>query len=163
MACNGCIHVRFALESSFGFELWLTAHTGGGMPMSQNRTKWPIGGGAVSVQPGWFPGHSLALFYINMGYGNEPLNYSHIMLPVFQITGPSNSQYPGSFCLPQVPLPANYTPKIGDNATIQIIETAQHGAALYNVSLSHVFFMSQSLTSDFLVRRHHFCRSKRRS
>ena len=104
------------------------------MPTSSNRTKWPIGGGAISLQPGWFPGHSLALFYINMGYGNEPLNYSHSMLPVFQISGPSNVQYNGSFCLPQVPLPANYTPKVGDNATIQVIETAQHGAALYNVS-----------------------------
>ncbi|KAH9874210.1 hypothetical protein IAQ61_004839 [Plenodomus lingam] len=104
----------------------------GGMPMSQNRTKWPIKGGALSIQPGWFPGHALALFYINMGYGNEPLNYSHAMLPVFQITGPSNQQYEGTFCLPQVPLPANYTPKIGDNATIQVIELAQHGAALYN-------------------------------
>ncbi|KAH9881106.1 hypothetical protein J1614_001600 [Plenodomus biglobosus] len=104
----------------------------GGMPMSQNRTKWPIKGGALSIQPGWFPGHALALFYINMGYGNEPLNYSHAMLPVFQITGPSNHQYEGTFCLPQVPLPANYTPQIGDNATIQVIELAQHGAALYN-------------------------------
>ncbi|KAF2184098.1 hypothetical protein K469DRAFT_710001 [Zopfia rhizophila CBS 207.26] len=104
----------------------------GGMPTSQNRTKWPIGGGAIAIQPGWFPGHSLALFFINMGYGTEPMNMSHAMLPVFQITGPSNVQYPGTFCLPQVPLPANYTPKIGDNATIQIIELAQHGAALYN-------------------------------
>ncbi|KAG9193317.1 hypothetical protein G6011_03352 [Alternaria panax] len=104
----------------------------GGMPMSQNRTKWPLKGGAISIQPGWFPGHSLAMFYINMGFGNEPLNYSHTMLPVFQIQGPSNQQYPGQFCLPQVPLPANYTPQVGDNATIQVIELAQHGAALYN-------------------------------
>ncbi|KAF2015581.1 hypothetical protein BU24DRAFT_180833 [Aaosphaeria arxii CBS 175.79] len=104
----------------------------GGMPTSTNRTKWPLQGGAISIQPGWFPGHSLAQFYINMGFGNEPLNYSHAMLPVFQITGPANVQYNGSFCLPQVPLPANYTPSIGDNATIQVIELAQHGAALYN-------------------------------
>jgi len=104
----------------------------GGMPTSRNRTKWPVGGGAVAIQPGWFPGHSVAFFYINMGYGTEPLNMSHPMVPVFQITGPSNTYYQGEFCLPQVPLPANYTPKIGDNATIQVIETAQHGAALYN-------------------------------
>jgi hypothetical protein len=103
------------------------------MPTSTNRTKWPLKGGAISIQPGWFPGHSLALFYINMGFGNEPLNYSHAMLPMFQITGPANVQYNGTFCLPQVPLPANYTPSVGDNATIQIIETAQHGGALYNV------------------------------
>jgi hypothetical protein len=60
-------------------------------------------------------------------------NYSHNAVPVFQITGPSNQQYDGTFCLPQVPLPANYTPQVGDNATIQIIEVAQHGASLYNV------------------------------
>ena len=105
------------------------------MPTSRNRTKWPVGGGAIAIQPGWFPGHSLALFYINLGYGNEPLNMSHNMVPVFQIVGPSNLEYNGTFCLPQVPLPANFTPKIGDNATIQVVETAQHGAALYNVSL----------------------------
>ncbi|KAH8726566.1 hypothetical protein GQ44DRAFT_738974 [Phaeosphaeriaceae sp. PMI808] len=104
----------------------------GGMPTSQNRTKWPIRGGAISIQPGWFPGHSMAQFYFNMGYGNEPLNYSHAMLPGFSISGPSNSQYEGSFCLPQVPLPAGYQPNVGDNATIQVIELAQHGAALYN-------------------------------
>lgn len=108
------------------------------MPTSRNRTKWPLKGGAVSIQPGWFPGHALAQIYINMGYGNEPLNYSHTMLPVFQITGPTNQEYGGQFCLPQVPLPANYTPKVGDNATIQVIELAQHGAALYNVSLIHL-------------------------
>jgi len=104
----------------------------GGMPTSRNRTKWPIKGGAIAIQPGWFPGHSLAFFYINLGYGTEPLNMSHNMVPVFQIVGPSNLEYPGTFCLPQVPLPANFTPNIGDNATIQVVEAAQHGAALYN-------------------------------
>ncbi|KAF2492927.1 hypothetical protein BU16DRAFT_529182 [Lophium mytilinum] len=104
----------------------------GGMPTSRNRTKWPVGGGAIAIQPGWFPGHSLALIYLNMGYGNEPLNMSHAMLPVFQIAGPTNVEYPGTICLPQVPLPANFTPAIGDNATIQVIEAAQHGASLYN-------------------------------
>lgn len=108
------------------------------MPTSRNRTKWPLKGGAVSIQPGWFPGHALAQIYINMGYDNEPLNYSHTMLPVFQITGPTNQEYGGQFCLPQVPLPANYTPKVGDNATIQVIELAQHGAALYNVSFQSI-------------------------
>ncbi|KAL8958337.1 MAG: hypothetical protein Q9183_005857 [Haloplaca sp. 2 TL-2023] len=104
----------------------------GGMPISQNRTKWPVTGGAVGVQPGWFPGHSLALIYINLGEGSIPLNYSLPMVPVFQMVGPNNEQYDGSFCLPQVPLPKNFTAKVGDNATIQIVETAQHGAALYN-------------------------------
>lgn len=108
------------------------------MPTSTNRTKWPLKGGAVSIQPGWFPGHQYAQFYINMGYGTEPLNYSHAMLGVFSITGPSNTQYDGTFCMPQVPLPNGYEPKVGDNATIQVIELAQHGASLYNVSSNTV-------------------------
>ncbi|KAI4276203.1 MAG: hypothetical protein LQ337_002643 [Flavoplaca oasis] len=102
------------------------------MPISRNRTLWPVTGGAVGVQPGWFPGHATAFFYINLGEGTIPQNYSLPMQPVFQIVGPNNAQYDGSFCLPQVPLPANLTAKVGDNATIQIVETAQHGAALYN-------------------------------
>ncbi|KAI4116295.1 MAG: hypothetical protein LQ345_003269 [Seirophora villosa] len=102
------------------------------MPISTNRTLWPVTGGAVGVQPGWFPGHSSAFFYINLGNGTVPINYSYPMQPVFQITGPNNLQYEGSWCLPQVPLPVNFTAEIGQNATIQIIETAQHGASLYN-------------------------------
>ncbi|KAL2053652.1 hypothetical protein ABVK25_005956 [Lepraria finkii] len=104
----------------------------GGMPMSSNRTKWPVGGGAVGVQPGWFQGHSMALMYINLGDGTVPQNYSLPMQTVFGIMGPNNTAYIGSICIPQVPLPANYTAVVGNNATIQIIETAQHGAALYN-------------------------------
>ena len=58
------------------------------------------------------------------------------MVPVFQIQGPTNAAYPTlGVCLPQVPLPANYgTPNVGDNATIQLVMAAQHGAALYSVS-----------------------------
>lgn len=104
----------------------------GGMPTSRNRTKWPVNGGAVAVQPGWFPGHSKAFFYINLGLGTIPPNMSHIMVPPFQITGPSDLPYPGTFCLPQVPLPSGITVKVGDHATIQVIETAQHGASLFN-------------------------------
>lgn len=68
----------------------------------------------------------------------EPPNMSFPMVPVFQIDGPSKNPYPGTFCLPQVPLPANTTVQVGDNATIQVVETAIHGAALFNVS----FFFS---------------------
>lgn len=106
------------------------------MPMSTNRTKWPVGGGAVGLQPGWFNGHSSALMYINLGVGTVPENYSLPMQALFAIVGPSNDLYPGDICIPQVPLPKNYTAVVGQNATIQIIETAQHGAALYNVSQS---------------------------
>lgn len=111
------------------------------MTLSRNRTKWPTTGGAIAIQPGWFQGHATAFFYINMGFDNYgpdggPPNMSNPMLPVFQITGPSKNPYPGTFCLPQVPLPNNTVVNVGDNATIQIVETAVHGAALFNVSLN---------------------------
>ncbi|KNG84571.1 hypothetical protein ANOM_007884 [Aspergillus nomiae NRRL 13137] len=104
----------------------------GGMPTTTNRTKWPVGGGAVSFQPGWFQGHATAFIYINLGLGTVPENMSHPMIPPFQINGPSNDPYPGTVCLPQVPLPANISVSPGDHATIQLVETAKHGAALYN-------------------------------
>lgn len=109
------------------------------MPLSRNRTRWPYKGGAISIQPGWFQGHQKALFYINMGIsaaGHEaPPNMSHPLVPPFQIIGPSDETYAGQFCLPQVPMPVNVSLSVGDNVTIQVIEVAQFGAALYNVSL----------------------------
>ncbi|TVY59447.1 hypothetical protein LCER1_G000034 [Lachnellula cervina] len=91
----------------------------------------------LSHPPGWFQGHATAFFYINLGFGTDgpsggPPNMSFPMVPVFQIVGPSKNPYPGSFCLPQVPLPANTTVKAGDNATIQVVEVAVHGASLFS-------------------------------
>lgn len=128
--------------------------------MSTNRTKWPVGGGAIGLQPGWFQGHSNALIYFNLGEGTVPKNYSLIMQAVFGIIGPTNLLYEGSICLPQVPLPANFTATVGDNATIQIIEAAQHGAALYNVSRILYNFLQQMPTiCANLVRGHYVCRA----
>jgi hypothetical protein len=110
------------------------------MDITTNRTKWPLKGGAIAIEPGWFAGHATAFFYINMGFqtegpGTNPLNMSNTMVPLFQIVGPSRDPYPGAFCLPQVPLPTHAPQfKVGDNATIQVIQAALHGAALYNVS-----------------------------
>jgi hypothetical protein len=141
MACNGRTLVSHRPIPFCGphasqqeSELLLTVNhlLGGGMPTSTNRTLWPVQGGAVAIQPGWFSGHATAFIYINMGYGTIPLNMSHPMVPAFQIVGPTTQPYPGTFCLPQVPLPVNASVNIGDNATIQIIETAVHGASLYN-------------------------------
>ncbi|MCJ1286102.1 hypothetical protein MMC26_005445 [Xylographa opegraphella] len=104
----------------------------GGMPSTTNRTLWPIGGGAIAVQPGWAVGHATAFMYFNLGMGTIPVNMSLPMMPVFQITGPTRQSYAGGFCFPQVPLPAGVSPQIGDNATIQVVEAAVHGAALYS-------------------------------
>ena len=126
----------YPCKNHSSLNLSVTAHTcrvGGGMPLTENRTLWPVTGGAISVQPGWFQGHATAFFYINLGQGTMPINMSLPMVPVFQIVGPSKQAYQGSFCLPQVPLPAGISPQIGDNATIQVVEAAIHGAALYSV------------------------------
>lgn len=111
------------------------------MPTTTNRTLWPLTGGAIALQPGWFQGHATAFFYMNLGFGTDgpgggPPNMSFPMVPVFQIVGPSKNPYPGTFCLPQVPLPANTTVNVGDNATIQVVETAVHGASLFSVCAS---------------------------
>jgi hypothetical protein len=150
---------------------------GGGVPTTTNRTKWPVTGGAIAVQPGWFQGHATAFFYMNLGFGTNgpdggPPNMSNPMVPVFQIVGPSRNPYPGTFCLPQVPLPANATVKVGDNATIQVVETAVHGAALFSVStlpparsLRSIKIKGgwKKLTYSPSVRRHHLCAPRRRS
>jgi hypothetical protein len=104
----------------------------GGLGVTTNRTKWPIDGGGVIVIPGWNAGHPTSFWYVNMGFGNDPPNMTNIVLPVFQSTGPSANPFPGEFCLPDLPLPKNTTVKPGDNATLQLIQVALHGADLYN-------------------------------
>ncbi|KAL2260668.1 hypothetical protein VTK26DRAFT_5253 [Humicola hyalothermophila] len=113
----------------------------GGLEATTNRSYWSTKGGAVAFQPGWFSGHQTAFMYINMGFGTEgpegvpnggPPNMSFPVVPPFQILGPAKTPYPGTVCLPQVPLPPDVTVKPGDNATIQVVELAVHGAALYS-------------------------------
>ncbi|KAI1778720.1 hypothetical protein F4818DRAFT_226846 [Hypoxylon cercidicola] len=109
----------------------------GGISLTTNRTYWPTTGGAVAFQPGWFQGHQTAFLYINLGFGTTgpdggPENMSFPMIAPFQLLGPSKGPYPGTVCLPQVPLPANMSFNAGDNATIQVVEIAQHGAALFS-------------------------------
>ncbi|PVH74186.1 hypothetical protein DL98DRAFT_500107 [Cadophora sp. DSE1049] len=121
-------------EYPFGMQ-W--SYPCGGIPPTDNRTNWPVTGGAIAMQPGWFRGHKDSFIYINLGLGTDgpgggPPNMSFPMTPVFQIQGPSDNPYPGTFCLPQVPLPADVSVKVGDLATIQVIETLKHGGALYN-------------------------------
>lgn len=113
------------------------------MGTSRNRTFWPTLGGAIAFQPGWFQGHDKATIYVNLGFGtdgpdNGPKNMSFTMVPPFGLLGPSKGPYPGTVCLPQVPLPPNTVMNPGDNATIQVVELAQHGAALYSVSCERV-------------------------
>lgn len=108
------------------------------MGTTTNRTYWPTTGGAIAFQPGWFQGHQTAFLYVNMGFGtdgpdNGPMNMSSPMVAPFQLLGPSKNPYPGTICLPQVPLPSGTVVKAGDLATIQVVELAAHGASLFSV------------------------------
>lgn len=87
--------------------------------------------------------------YINLGYGTDgpgggPPNMSFPMVSPFQIIGPNANPYPGTICLPEVPLPANASVKAGDNATIQVVEIAKHGAALFSVCSFHCALSTSS-------------------
>jgi hypothetical protein len=140
------------------------------MRTTTNRTYWPTTGGAVAFQPGWFQGHATAFMYINLGFGTDgpdggPPNMSNPMVSPFQILGPSKNPYPGTVCLPQVPLPVGANVKAGDNATIQVVELAVHGASLFSVGL-HSHSLSRWSSEDemlmmvILVRGYHFCRTQ---
>ncbi|KAL6858324.1 hypothetical protein ACO1O0_005785 [Amphichorda felina] len=109
----------------------------GGIGTTKNRTYWPTTGGAVAFQPGWFRGHETAFVHVNLGFGTDgpdhgPPDMSNPMVPPIQVLGPSNGPYPGTICFPQVPLPKDAEVKPGDLATIQVVELAVHGAALYS-------------------------------
>jgi len=107
----------------------------GGIGPTTNRTAWPLDGtGALAFQPGWFAGHLQNLMYVNLCLGAEPQNCSLPMVPVFELRGPSNNPYPGSVCLPSVPLPEGIRPQKGDLASIQLVQTPRHGGAQYSVS-----------------------------
>lgn len=126
---------------------------GGGMNTTTNRTFWPTTGGAIALQPGWFQGHAQAQLFINLGFGTDgpdggPKNMSNVMVPQFGILGPSKNPYPGTICLPQVPLPVNTTVNPGDNATIQVVELAVHGAALFSVRAALLSFFLSSAPSS---------------
>ncbi|KAF3798852.1 hypothetical protein GCG54_00008310 [Colletotrichum gloeosporioides] len=110
----------------------------GGLNVTQNRTHWPLEGGAIAVQPGYNSGHQSALMYVNIGLGEVPSNFTTVVVPMFHLTGPTNEAYDGTVCLPHVPLPRSVEPKEGDLATIQVVQAARHGGALFSASLSRV-------------------------
>ncbi|KAF6819439.1 hypothetical protein CPLU01_13031 [Colletotrichum plurivorum] len=108
------------------------AYPCGGLDVTQNRTHWPLDGGALAIQPGFNRGHESALMYVNIGLGEDPANYTTVVVPMFHLTGPTNEAYEGTFCLPRVPLPRGVQPREGDLASIQVVQATVHGGALYS-------------------------------
>ncbi|KAL2162582.1 hypothetical protein VTH06DRAFT_7496 [Thermothelomyces fergusii] len=109
------------------------AYPCGGLEVTKNRTHWPLNGGAVAFQPGWFTGHETALIYINLGLGEQPSDYSWPIAKLY-LEGPTDNPYPGTVCLPKLDLPAEVRRRIrsGDLATIQVVEAAKHGAGMFS-------------------------------
>ncbi len=100
-----------------------------------------MSGGTIAFQPGWFVGHLKGFLQANLGFGTSgpdggPLHMTVPLVSRFAFLGPSNNPFPGTVCLPNVSVPDNATVKAGDNATIQVVLVAQHGAAIMSVSTS---------------------------
>lgn len=79
------------------------------------------------------------MLQVNLGLTSDgpdggPLHMEHQIVPKFGILGPSNNPFPGTICLDHVTVPTDIGVKAGMNATIQIVMSAQHGAALFSVS-----------------------------
>lgn len=82
------------------------------------------------------------MLQVNLGLTSDgpdggPLHMEHQIVPKFGILGPSNNPFPGTICLDHVTVPTDIGVKAGMNATIQIVMSAQHGAALFSVSAHH--------------------------
>lgn len=102
------------------------------------------------LQPGHQANHDWGMLWVNIGLGTQPANFSTQMMPEFSFTFPSDKAYENQICLPDVTLPERVRGAVraGDNATIQIVETAKHGGSLYSVSILFFFFLkSLSLSS----------------
>lgn len=114
------------------------------------------------------------MLQVNLGMGTDgpdggPLEMSNQIVPKFGILGPSNNPFPGTICLENISVPTDIGVKAGVNATIQIVMSAQHGAALFSVSsirdalitgvLVVLYSKNVRLTRRLTVRRHYVCRA----
>ncbi|KAA8896133.1 hypothetical protein FN846DRAFT_966288 [Sphaerosporella brunnea] len=97
----------------------------GGMNQSlsaNNRTLWPLSGGAIALTPT----HPWAQTYINLGLGSNVTGFN------ISLVGPFNQTSNGTFCLPEVKLPADLNVQEGTQASIQVVQLSHLGGALYN-------------------------------
>jgi hypothetical protein len=71
-------------------------HPNGGLPPSTNRTTWPITGGAIAIQSGWYTNHVTAFFYVNLGLGKDgPGGDQETSHPTYLIQGWKSSKLLG--------------------------------------------------------------------
>jgi hypothetical protein len=92
--------------------------------VSDNRTEWPLQGGAVELDLH----HPWSFVYINLGIGNNITNFNLTLTSgLLNVTGK------GNFCIPALPIPEGSVSD-GQNATLQFVTNGNSGSALYNVS-----------------------------
>ncbi len=92
---------------------------------NNNRTKWPLNGGSILLDVH----HPWAITYVNLALGGDnTTNFNISVVPGFNQTGN------GTFCWPTVNLPSGLNLANGANASIQVVQIAETGSALYNVS-----------------------------
>jgi hypothetical protein len=73
-------------------------------------------------------GHDRTVIQVLLGLGNDVGSSFNIILePTFAQVGL------GSFCLPDVPIPASLGITEGMNATMQVVTDGEGGGGLYNV------------------------------
>lgn len=122
---SGSIHVRpaflpFIISTliPIGANVNQTAQT--------NRTLWPLTGGSVNADLH----HPWTYLFINLGLGTTyPAFNLSLTRQLLNVTGN------GTFCLPQLTLPAGVSVSDGQNASIQVVTVGQSGSALYNVRI----------------------------
>jgi len=91
-----------------------------------NRTLWPLTGGSISTDLH----HPWTYLFVNLGLGTTPPSFNiSLTRNLLNVTGN------GTFCLPQVTLPAGVSVSDGQNASIQVVTVGQSGSALYNVCI----------------------------
>ncbi|EPE24920.1 hypothetical protein GLAREA_11501 [Glarea lozoyensis ATCC 20868] len=104
---------------------WIYPCAGVNQTARTNRTLWPLTGGAVALDLH----HPWTYVYLNLGIGTDypafPGNMS-ITTSLLNVTGN------GTFCIPQVKLPAGLVVTEGLNATLQVVTGGASGSALYN-------------------------------
>ncbi|KAL0639655.1 hypothetical protein Q9L58_001222 [Maublancomyces gigas] len=105
---------------------------------ANNRTLWPIDGGALVFSPG----HDFAQTYVNLGLGNEVTRFNITLAAPFNQTGN------GTFCFPKFTLPKDSGAQEGTNASIQVIQLSHNGGALYNCADITFSANVSSVTSD---------------
>ncbi|KFA70687.1 hypothetical protein S40288_11251 [Stachybotrys chartarum IBT 40288] len=104
----------------------------GGLPVTHNRTAWPVDGpGAFAIQPGWYANNEHTEFFISIGLGPDPDDFSQ-QINSFRGMGPTDNPFPDSFCLPQVNIPEEVRGAHGNFASIQFRQVHVSGNSAQN-------------------------------